>query len=102
MSEAPSPQQITAAIRRIHEAFREAWPKDEFMTAEVSPTQKPAWAAQWSKAREGWRDECDLVVEALPLAASVAELDGLARDLIGAIEISAQDFRVEILRLDEP
>jgi len=46
-----------------------------------------------------WMEHVEIVTEALPLAASVEELDGLARDLIDALRISAKDFQVEKTRL---
>ena len=95
----PTPQQIADAIVRVHKAFHEAWPWDEFNTADVPPLKKLAWAAQWTKAREGWRDTVESAVEELPLAASAADLEEIVRELIETFESSAHEFRVEVARM---
>ena len=64
MSEAPSQKRIAFAIELVHKARREFWPPaGVFNDADIDPLTKLAWMGQWHKAREGWRDHCEMVVE---------------------------------------
>lgn len=103
MSEAPSQQRIAFAIELVHKARRKLWPPAEiFHEADIEPMKKLAWLAQWHKAREGWRDHVETVVEQLALAKSVEELDETVRVTYDALQESAAEFQEAMAKLLDP
>jgi len=102
MSEAPSQKRIAFAIELVHKARREFWPPaGVFNDADIDPLTKLAWMGQWHKAREGWRDHCEMVVEQLALAESADELDEMVRVTHDALQGSAKEFQEEMAKLLE-
>jgi hypothetical protein len=104
MSEAPSPQQVRAAIARIHQARRESWPKaEEFGNADIEPMKMMAWLVTWDRLRNSWMETNEGLVEKLITVESVELLNELAQSTIDEMESTAKGHLEAMAKLlDKP
>ena len=96
----PTGPQIANAIGFVHKAFHDSWPYESaFMNADIEPRVLFAWVSQHSKAREGWRDHVETVVEQLAIAPSVEGLAEMVRMTCDGLQQSAREFEEEMANL---